>query len=58
MHPSRFAGAIVLAGATLLLGCEQNSRNAANTNQPVETASTQGCGRHYPSAGTRRSPDG
>jgi len=47
MHPSRFAGAIVLAGATLLFGCAPDDRNAANTNkddQPVATASTQATG--------------
>ena len=45
MHPSRFAGALVLAGATLLFGCEQTAKkDAANVNQPVEAASTQGAG--------------
>ena len=35
MHPSHFAGALVLAGATLLFGCEQTAKkDAANTNQP------------------------
>ncbi|HVT52780.1 MAG TPA: VWA domain-containing protein, partial [Dongiaceae bacterium] len=42
MHPSRFAGAIVLAGAMLLFGCEQGDKQqyAANGNQP-ETAAPQ-----------------
>jgi Ca-activated chloride channel homolog len=41
-HPIRFAGAIVLAGAALLLGCEQDTKNAANNNQPVEGALVPG----------------
>jgi Ca-activated chloride channel family protein len=45
MHPSRFAGALVFAGASLLFACTPGERNAANSNdQPVETASTQRAG--------------
>ncbi len=43
MHPSRFAGAVMLAGAVLLLGCTPGEKDAANTNsRPAEAASTEG----------------
>jgi Ca-activated chloride channel family protein len=38
MHPSRFAGAVMLAGATLLLGCEQSAKDAANRNDKAKVA--------------------
>jgi len=46
MHSSHFAGAVTLAGALLLFGCDQ-ARHAENTNtkdKPVETAGAQTAG--------------
>ena len=58
MRPSRFAGAVVLAGACILLGCEPAARDqkAANSNEPVQAASTQGAASTAAPAGASLAP--
>jgi len=57
MHPSRFAGALVIAGTTLLFGCEQGvKKDAANTNQP-EAGAAQMSSTNAPTGSETYSPD-